>query len=251
MKVSRLFIGVLIGLLINIITLAVFAESAEEPEAEPSWKGNVELGYVSSQGNTETASLNGKFTIGYDTINWKQNFIAEAFTSSENNISTAERYKLEYQADRKFNEESYFFLNSTYLEDMFSGYNYRSTVSTGYGYKLYDTKEMTLDTEIGVGYRTSKLDIAPTVGNTTDNESLVRFAGKYQWDMAENRQVVSKLTIEAGEASTISTFDAGFVTMIAGDLSLKVAYTATHTSDVPLGKEKLDTKTSVNLLYAF
>ncbi len=224
---------------------------AEEAVDESAWKGNVELGYVSSKGNTETTSLNSKVNVDYKTLDWLQHLSAEAFTSSENNMSTAERYKLEYQADKKLDDDGYFFVNTTYVEDKFSGFDYRTTLSVGYGYKMYQTETMTLDTEVGVGYRQSKLSAVAPGDALSEDESLLRLAAKYNWDIEDNRKLTSKLTVEAGEESTISNFEIGFVTMIAGDLSLKVAYSALYTSEVPLDKEKLDTKTSINLLYAF
>ncbi|MCP3674461.1 MAG: DUF481 domain-containing protein, partial [Gammaproteobacteria bacterium] len=79
----------------------------------------------------------------------------------------------------------------------------------------------------------------------------IRLASKFLWQIEEKRSVISELTIDAGEEMTITNFELGFVTMIAGDLSLKAAYLAKHTSDVLVDKENLDTIVSLNLLYAF
>ena len=226
-------------------------ESVEETDVS-AWKGDVQFGYVATSGNTETTNLNGKLNLEKIYDKWTHLFSAAAFSTSDNNQTTAERFKLEYQADRKYTEKSYFFLNSTYEEDKFSGFDFQATLTAGYGQRLYDANKMTFDVEIGAGLRQSDLDPDPITGNVVEeSEGMVRLAAKYLWQMEEKRSLTSELTIDAGEETTITNFELGFVTMIAGDLSLKTAYIAKHTSEVPVGKEKLDTVIALNLLYAF
>ena len=248
---DRLNIMKLISLIIIILSSTLYAEESNKEES--AWKGDIQFGYVMSTGNTDSENLNGKFNIAHKSSDWLQTANLEAFTSSIENLTTAERYKLAYQADRKFEEaNSYLFVNTTYVDDRFSGFDYRSTLTGGYGFRFYEENDMTLDTEIGVGYRYSVTDIDPITNESiSDGEALIRAAAKYKWQIEESRSLVSNLTVEAGQETTIANLELGFVTMIAGDLSLKVSYTAKHTSEVPVDKEKLDTVTSISLLYAF
>ena len=243
MKLVALFI---------IIYLSSTLYAEESTKEESPWNGDVQFGYVMSSGNTESENLNGKISVEYKSTDWLQAAKLEAFSSSDQEITTAERYKFEYQANKNLEDNSYLFVNTTYENDRFSGFDYRATLSGGYGFRYYEANDMTLDTEFGLGYRYSVTDIDPISNESMDDsESLVRAAAKYKWQIGENRSLISDLTIEAGEETTITNFEVGFVTMIAGDLSLKVGYAARHTSEVPADKEKLDTVTSINLLYAF
>ena len=238
-------------LLIIVTNMHIRAEETTAAE-QSTWKGDVQFGYVMSSGNTESTNLNSKFNIEHTYADWNQLMSLVAFSSSDNNQTTAERYKLEYQANKKYKDSSYLFVNTTYEDDRFSGFDYRSTLTAGYGMKIYSENNMTLDTEAGVGLRQSKLSADPVTGDSpSDSEAMVRLAAKYHWKMEENRSLISDLTIEVGEETTISNFEVGFVTMIAGDLSLKASYAARYTSEVPVDKENLDTITSINLLYAF
>lgn len=239
-------------LIILLLPINLFAEETTDEADVSTWKGDVQFGYVATSGNTETTNLNGKLNIVKSHEKWLHLFSAAAFSTSDNNQTTAERFKLEYQADRKYTEKSYSFLNSTYEEDKFSGYEYQATLTGGYGQRLYDANKMTFDAEIGAGMRQSELEPDPVTGNVVEeSEAMVRLAAKYLWQIEEKRSVISELTIDAGEETTITNFELGFVTMVAGDLSLKAAYIAKHTSEVPVDKEKLDTIVSLNLLYAF
>ena len=244
----KFMIAILLIMATNLHTRA-----EETTDAKQSvWKGDVQFGYVMSSGNTESTNLNSKFNIEHTYADWNQLMSLVAFSSSDNSQTTAERYKLEYQANKKYKDSSYLFVNTTYEDDRFSGFDYRSTLTAGYGMKIYSENNMTLDTEAGVGLRQSKLSADPVTGDSpSDSEAMVRLAAKYHWKMEENRSLISDLTIEVGEETTISNFEVGFVTMIAGDLSLKASYAARYTSEVPVDKENLDTITSINLLYAF
>lgn len=232
---------------------AVLAEAATETKEEAkNWKGDIQFGYVMTSGNTENTNINGKIHLGGNLEKWRHLVTVEAFSTSDNDRTTAEHYKLKYQVDRKYKDGHYFFTNTAYEEDRFSGYDYRSTISAGYGFRAYDKNKMTLDTEFGAGYRHSMLIVDPVTGATDEeNEAMLRLAAKYHWDIEENRSLMSDLTVDAGENTTISELEVGFVTMIAGDLSFKASYMTRYTSDVPVDKEKLDTITSINLLYAF
>jgi len=111
---------------------------------------------------------------------------------------------------------------------------------------------MTLDAEVGLGARQSETDADPVTGiSSKEEEGMLKLAMKYHWQMEDSRSLTSNLTVDAGEETTISNFEISFVTMIVGNLSLKASYAARHTSEVPVGKEKLDTVTTLNLLYAF
>ncbi len=235
----------------SILCSNILAEEADAVE-ESNWKGNVEFGYVSSTGNTETTNINGKFHLEAEYNDWIQKLDLGAFSTSNDDETTAKRFKIEYQGDKKLSDISYLFVNTSYEEDQFSGFQYRSTMAAGYGRTMYNENKMTLDTEIGAGVRQSETDEDLITGlSDKENESLVRFALKYLWQLEENRSLTSNITVDAGEETTISNFDISFVTMVTGDLSLKVSYLARHTSEVPEDKEKLDTVTSINLLYAF
>jgi putative salt-induced outer membrane protein len=246
----KLTLPVLLSLLLSC---NIVASEAEAEEKEPALKGDVQLGYIMSSGNSDTTTLNSKFNLIYDLEEWSQKFSLEAYSTSDNDVTTGERYKADYQLDKKLDESRYLFGNASYEEDKFSGYDNIAVLAVGYGHQLYNQNKTTLDAEVGVGYRNSKLTPESIVpGESSElNEALLRFAVDYHWHIAKNRSLTSKLKVDAGEESIISNFEIGFITMIAGDLSFKAAFEARHNSDVPVDTENLDTITSISLLYAF
>ncbi|MFT5451200.1 MAG: putative salt-induced outer membrane protein [Enterobacterales bacterium] len=228
------------------------ASETEDEEKEPALQGDVQLGYIMSSGNSDTTTLNSKLKISYNLDEWVQKFSLEAYSTSDNDITTGERYKADYQLDKKLDKSRYLFGNASYEEDRFSGYENIAVMAVGYGHQLYNKDKTTLDAEVGIGYRDSTLTAESVVpGESAEvSETLLRLAVDHHWHIAKNRSLTSELKIDAGEESVISYFEIGFITMIAGDLSFKAAFEVRHNSDVPIDTENLDTITSINLLYA-
>ncbi len=248
MKTSVIYsVAVAVILLLNT---SVMAQDAVEEK--PEWTGNIQFGYVASSGNTENSNINGKFNLKHDDKYWLHDFNTAYYQSTESESTTAERFKLTYQADYKINEEdSYWFVNASYEDDRFSGFEYRATVSTGYGMRLYDANDMTFDAEVGAGMRYSEEIDTATNTTFTENEGMIRIAGQYEWKIADDRNLSSAISVEEGEEVRISNFEIAFTTLITGGVSMKAGYEARHVSEVPEGKEKLDTIVSLNLLYKF
>ena len=227
-----------------------FAPGSETGPKDSEWKGNVQFGYVMSTGNTESENLNGKFLLGSNSNHWRQNFKLEIFSSSEDETTTNERYKFSYQLDRKWENKDYWFTSFIYEDDRFSGYDSRASLTSGYGRRFIEDDEHTWDGEIGIGYRMSEIR-NPAPGVDDENEAIIRLASKYNWQIEEDRSLMADFAVEAGQDSTQYNLEVGFITMIAGDISLKAAYEVRYNTDVPGDTRHLDTITTLNLLYKF
>jgi len=219
--------------------------AAPEPVSD-QWKGEAELGFVSTDGNTETETVNAKAKITTNRDKWRHKIEAEALNSSNAAGTTAERYLVTGQSDYKITKQDYFFGLLNYEKDRFSGYDYRISEALGYGRRVIDESAFTLDLEGGPGARQSKLD-----NGDSDNEFMVRGAAKFAWVISDTSKFSQVLTIEAGEDATISKSVTGLTSQIAGSMAMKLTYTLRNTSDVPPGIEKTDKETAVTLVYSF
>ncbi len=82
-------------------------------------------------------------------------------------------------------------------------------------------------------------------------EGIVRLAAKYAWEVSENAAFQQLLSSEIGSESTIYRSDSSIKATINGSLSMKVALTVKYNSVVPVDRDKMDTETSVTLVYGF
>lgn len=234
---------------LTLLSAAIFATTqvvAEEAAEANTWKASAELGYVSTSGNTETDTLNAKLQGSTESENWRNEGNITALKSSTSDITTAEKYTLTLQSNYKLESPNFLFGNFNYEDEKFSGYDYRATVTVGYGRRIIEDDAMILDLEIGPGVRRSKLDLGET-----DNETIVRGAAKYNWKISKTSEFSEVFTVEAGEDVTVLKSVTGLSSQINGSLSMKFTYTIKDTSEVPVGIDETDTETAVTLVYKF
>ncbi len=227
-------------------TLIAANSYAETDTNDGAWKGNVELGIVNTTGNTEPEHINVKAKAATETENWRHTLTYESLKSADQGVTTAERYTINGQSDYKLDKKNFFFAMINYENDRFSGYDYRITEAIGYGRRVVDEPNLTLDLEIGPGARQSKLETGKT-----ENETMVRGAGKLNWKISKTSSFTEDISVDAGEDSTVTKSVSALSAQINGSLATKITYTVKNTSNVPPGVEKTDTEMAVTLVYNF
>ena len=215
--------------------------------SEDTWKGEAELGLVATDGNSKTRNISAKTDINNERKSWRHNIHAEALYSSNEDITSSEKYLLSGTSNYKFNDSDSAFLTGTYDDDRFSGFEYQATLALGYGRRLINEGgEQTLDFEIGPGYRVSELYNGDSV-----DEAVLRVSGKYFLALSKSSNFQQTLIADAGEESTILKSISSIKAQTNGSLAMKVSLTIKNTSDVPEGVEETDSETAVTLVYGF
>ena len=229
--------------LLSALTLSPAAFAATD---DSTWGGEAELGMVTTSGNTDTTTANFKGKLENNREQWHHLFTLETLHASSENSNTAERYLLTAKSDYKINDVSYAFGRVSYEDDRFSGFEYRTTETIGYGRHIIREETLKLDLEGGPGARQSK----PEIGDS-DSEGIVYLSGNLKWNVSDTSLFTQDLFSEIGDDVTVTKSVTGLKTQINGDLAMKVTYTAKQTSKVPLGVDKTDTETAVTLVYSF
>jgi len=250
-----------IPLLGLIFCAAAQAESNNNPTTKPAstTKGELELGVISTTGNTETNSIQGKLSITQDLESWKSNYVFDALYKDEkvddNGVkktqTSAEKYFASTQFDYKLlNQHSALFLFASYEQDRFSGYDYQTSVAAGYSEHFLRTAPHDLTLSAGPGYSMSK--------NAADGEKndtvIIRLAMNYKFTLSENARFQQTLSTEAAvdsEDNSKTKSETSVAAKVMGDLSLKAGYAITHNSEVPDGTENTDTSTTLSVIYVF
>ncbi|MBC8210577.1 MAG: DUF481 domain-containing protein [Gammaproteobacteria bacterium] len=234
---------------VPVIILPIFFSAqalAETTSATDAWKASAEIGYVSTSGNTETSTLNAKAMATNENAQWRHKIEATTLNASDAVKTTAKKFTLEGQSDYKLQQSNYLFGVVAYEDDKFSGYDYRLTESIGYGHRVVDQTDLSLDLEIGPGARQSKLD-----NGDSENEALLRGAAKLGWNISKTSKFAENFSVEVGEDVTVSKSVSSLSSQIDGNLSMKLTFTYKNTSSVPVGFDETDTETGVTLVYTF
>ena len=231
-----------------IFFVSMVSNAADSVEAEQGyWKGEGELGFTSTSGNTDSENLNARLGVAREEGKWKHAADLRAIKNTTADETTADSLVFREKSEYKLGEKSYAFGKLRYEDDEFSGYDYQTSISFGLGSRFIEDEQQLLDASIGLGYRSIK-DSA-----TGDSEEDAIITGEviYAYKISETTTFTQTFFVESGDENTHSESDTGLKTQIAGNLASKIGYLVKHNSDVPSGIDKTDKIFSVSLVYGF
>ena len=222
-------------------------EPAASEQSSAKLSGEASLGVLSTSGNTDTRSANGKLALDYRDGAWKHAGKAAAITAQQENLTTDERYSVGYKLSYDFNPNDYAFGSVEYDNDRFAGIAQRTTEAVGYGRRLLTTPKHMLDVEIGAG--ATQIKQAEPAGR--ENSAVGLLNGKYQWQISDTSKFTQTLKVEHSRTTTFINPISELKLTVAGNLFATLGYELRHNTEVPAGTYKTDTLASVNLGYGF
>lgn len=232
----------------------VVAQDVEEP-----LDASVELGFISTSGNTETLSVQSQADVRHRTEHWQNQYNASVLfkkdevttaDGTQTTEKTAERYFLSGKWGYQLEEEhSTVFLYGSHTYDEFGAYEQYSVLSTGYGSRLLDRNSMYLDVQIGPGYFRGE-QVTPEGGTVVEKGAMLRGAVEYRWQVSDTTEFAQNLSVEAAAENTRTISETSLNTKVSDNLQMKVGYSVFYNSDVSATKESTDTTTFINLVYS-
>lgn len=231
-----------------VITSAV----AEDAASDKLWSGEVTLNYSENSGNTESSLFSGKSKAVRDGDTWRNTFKLEGDNETAQDFDgietrTAEKYFASAKADYKVTQKSFLFVLLEHTDDRFSGYDYETSITLGYGRQLIDTPAHNLKADIGPGYRRSVVEDTDDV----QEDGLVRIGAQYVWTINENATFDEDVSAEVGDDKTVTKSLTRLKVKINGNLWGSISYEIKHTDEVPPGIKNSDRKTLLGLNYVF
>jgi putative salt-induced outer membrane protein len=210
------------------------------------FSGNVDAGLQVANGNTKKQDLNGSAKLNYKGDGWSNTLNLSARGSEEGQVRTNEEYIVNNQTKYDLTEKSYSFLEMEYVNDRFSGYEYRISELLGLGYKIYDNDKFKLSSEMSAGGRQSKL-----TDDTKENSMVGKLSAKAEWNIYDDIILIQDINSSFGSESVITIWDTSIRKNITESLYMKFNYNLQHIDDVPVGVQHIDTFTSVGVGYQF
>jgi putative salt-induced outer membrane protein len=211
------------------------------------WKGEGELGFTSTSGNTDSDTLNAKLSISKEHDKWLHKAALETLKASTNNIDSADSLVFTEKTEYKLSDKTYAFIGLRHEDDAFSGFDYQQSISLGVGYQFIKNDTHSLDASAGLGYRRLKETVTAV---EQDEDTLVANAS-YEFIISEHATFTEKLMVESGDSNTHSESETALKMKVVGNLAAKISYLIKQNSDVPVGTEKQDKITTVTLVYSF
>lgn len=216
----------------------------QDPSAS-AWSGSVEAGFLYATGNTETRDANAATTLGYTTDSWENTLRLKLVNREENNEQTEEEYRVEGRTQYLFSAKDYLFGELNYVDDRFSGFDYRITEVVGYGRKWFNSKRFKWDSSVGAGLRQSKSQDADST-----NDPLARLGNNIVWHINERLSLENHIEADISDLTTLYTQTA-LKSKLTGALFLKFGVDTEYLSDVPASNNNLDTDVYLNVAYEY
>jgi putative salt-induced outer membrane protein len=233
---------------------------AAEPPPEGVWLGKGQLGYVATQGNTESKSLNAAIDMAELSGVWKHAFHLGGLYGQQNGITSASRWDLGWQSDYKISDRAFAFGALRYTSDKFGGFQDQESATAGVGYKFVDSDTLKLAGQVGAGFRQAQPQLltknaagAVIARSFPPRESgAVVTAGVDYWQALTKTTALSdKLMIESGSDNTLITNALALTVKMSDKLALGLGYSIQDNTKAPAGVKKLDSIETVNLVYSF
>ena len=115
------------------------------------------------------------------------------------------------------------------------------------GYKFYDTDKIKLSGQAGAGFRR----LRNSVTGQSQGDAVFVAGLDYENKLTATTKVVDKFHAEAGSSNTLLTNFLGIEVRMSDALALSVGFDVRDNTKPPAGKKKVDTVSTVNLVYAF
>lgn len=231
----------------SLLVNAGLTNAAGESEKPVGWKGEGELGFTSTSGNSDSETLIANLGVSKAIEQWKHSATLKSLQAENDNIESADSLVLTARSEYSISEKSYIFGKLRYENDKFSGFDYQTSLAFGIGSRVIENEQQLLDTYIGLGARSLK----NSVTGKTEDDAIVTAGLLYAYKISESATFNQDLSIEDGDENTHTESETSLKLKIDGNLSAKIAYLAKRNSKVPAGKEKSDTVTTVSLVYGF
>lgn len=249
--------------------LATLTCSALASEKKP-FTTELELGIISTTGNTNTQSFKSKVDVKQELTHWRNHYVLEGLykrdeievdngnnTFTKDERTTAEKYFGSAKGDYILNKEyAALFIYGEYDRNRFSGFDYQYTIALGFSNRLFTRDNSYLSYNIGPGVTSEKQEDAEINGDSyeSDETFVIRISAEYRYQLSENAkftQTISSNFATNTDNNTKTKSVTSITAQLIASLALRASYTVDYNSEIPNNREHSDTETALTLVYSF
>ncbi|WP_248616631.1 DUF481 domain-containing protein [Photobacterium halotolerans] len=250
---------ILLPVLVSGLLMMAEASAEEVPELPPitsPWSSELELGYQSLSGNSNTKSLNTRLGLTYVKDQFRQQVEAKYLLAEEDGEEEKRKGQLELQSDFIINERAYVLGNTSYIDDKYGPYFRDFTLATGIGYRVIRLESMMMEIEAGPGYRhqepnIDEIDDDDIIVPETVDELILRGSTRWIWKPSKDVELNVRLTGIAGNSNSTLETQVSLTSAISEHIAIKLSNTQKFNSWVPDGLQKRDGTMTINLLFHY
>jgi putative salt-induced outer membrane protein len=224
------------------------------------WFGKGQFGFLNSSGNSQAEAINANLDMSLIEGRFKNEATLTGLYGKNSGITAAERWVAGWQTNYAITDDLFSFGALRYEHDLFDGFQYQASGTLGMGYKLINTGSAKLSVQAGAGYRSLRPEelvknaagavIQRIPGPSTGN-AIVTAGADYSQALTATTTLSDKFLLESGSDNTMLHDEIALAVKVSTKLALSVGYAVNDNTKPGPGLKKLDTITTINLVYAF
>lgn len=244
-----------------IFGLALAGTASAQPTGwADGWSGEGNLGAGITTGNTDTIDVSIGLKLSKDFDPWKVTAEGGYDFGEVDGVDNRNRWYIGGQGQRDFTDRLYGFVNASYEEDQFSGFDSRLFFGVGAGYHIFKEKPLTWAVEVAPGYRRSVVADALGVGvgtpviiapGFTANDFAIRGSSRFAYDFNDKVTFTNDTDVIWSDTSTQTINTAAVTAQLTEKISGRVSFEVRNDTNPPDGFVSTDTATRVSIVYGF
>ena len=256
MRVSRSFVA---GLLLAAAS-RVLADAPAPPPPENEWFGKGQFGFLDSSGNSEAEAVNANIDMTLIEGPWKHEFTLAGLYGKNSGITAAERWVGTWQTNYAITMDVFTFGGLRYEHDLFDGFQYQASGTLGLGYKLINSDATKLSVQLGAGYRSLRPEelvkdpageVTARILQASSGDAILTAGLDYSEALTSTTTLSDKFLVESGSDNTMLHNEIALAVKVSNKLALSLGYAVNDNTKPAPGLKKLDTISTINLVYAF
>lgn len=245
-----------LGLMSSMLAHAQETEQTDDIEIASPWSTEVEFGYQSHSGNSDSEALNSRLNAEYIKGRYRTSGEWKYYLLYKDGEEDKRQSTYSAQSDFKLGAKTYAYGSFKGVDSRYTAYFKDYTFSGGLGYQFSNTDQFVLEVEFGPGFRyqepnQDEIDDDDIIFPEIVEEAIFRGNVNTRWQALDNLSIAVDMTAVSGRSNTRIDTDISATNNITEDIALKLAHSRQYHDRVPTGLAKSDSVFSVNLLFIF
>ncbi|MFW2330788.1 MAG: DUF481 domain-containing protein [Nitrospinota bacterium] len=236
-----------VQLVVILIITSIFSEAAFAKD----FKGEIAVGSTTTSGNLDSAALNADLKVEnkIDKFVNKANasFLYNKTKDDSDQDVVGQRFSIGAESLYGLSIRSYANSTFAYEDDRQSGFDYRTWLTIGLGYKLLNKEDLMLTLEAGPGVRHSVLD---DIDKTKEDEMVARFSADFLAKF-DSLTFTEKILLLSGDLDTTITSTTALEAPLSKKLAFKASLEIKNVDEPPADNEQTDVTTKMSIAYKF
>ncbi|MEP3653451.1 MAG: DUF481 domain-containing protein [Litorimonas sp.] len=244
---SRLILSSAVSLALISFSVPSFAQDAT------GWSGEVGLNGARTTGNNDTTNLGLAFKLNNRGSDWRHSLAGSADYGSNQSVTNKRRYRLGYKIGRDIAPRVYGFANADYYSEDFGAFKHGYYLGGGAGYSILVDEPSQWRVEAGAGFRSQKARLAPNdpsgLSSRLEEFASARLFSDFEHKFNEGVSLTNDTELFYSDIDTFFINEVGVNSRMFGDLALRASLRVEAHTDVPDGREEVDTISRIGIVY--